>query len=61
MQIARRIERLKENIKRSQDSAEHGKSELIRTNAAKRVEAYTAELADLENWSPKKTEVPDAE
>lgn len=53
MQIARRIDRLKENIKRSQDSAENGKSELIRTNAAKRVEAYRAELAELEDRSPK--------
>ena len=60
MMMANRIIRLKENIKRSQESAASGKTELIRTNAAKRVEVYKAELAELENITPKK-ETVDAE
>ena len=60
MMMANRIIRLKENIKRSQESAASGKTELIRTNAAKRVEVYKAELAELENITPKK-EAVDAE
>ena len=60
MMMANRIIRLKENIKRSQESAASGKTELIRTNAAKRVEVYKAELAELENITPKKDAV-DAE
>ena len=60
MMMANRIIRLKENIKRSQESAASGKTELIRTNAAKRVEVYKAELAELENITPKR-DIVDAE
>lgn len=60
MMMANRIIRLKENIKRSQESAASGKTELIRTNAAKRVEVYKEELAELENITPKR-DIVDAE
>lgn len=60
MMMANRIIRLKENIKRSQESAESGKTELIRANAAKRVETYKTELAELENMVSKK-DIVDAE
>lgn len=60
MMMANRIIRLKENIKRSQESAASGKTQLIRTNAAKRVEVYKAELAELENITPKR-DIVDAE
>ena len=48
-QIVRRIGRLKENIARSQQTADTAKRKLIKENALKRVEAYRAELEELEN------------
>lgn len=48
VQIARRIERLKENISRSIVSLETSDKETIKENAQKRIEAYEAELAELE-------------
>lgn len=47
-QIARRIERLKENIVRSQATADTTEKETIKENALARVESYKAELAELE-------------
>jgi len=49
VQMARRIERLKENIIRSKQVAETSEKEVIKANALKRIEAYEAELNDLES------------
>jgi len=47
-QIVRRIERLKENLVRSQATADSSEREVVKDNALKRIEVYTAELAELE-------------
>jgi len=47
-QIVRRIERLKENLVRSQATADSSEREVVKANAVKRIEVYTAELAELE-------------
>ena len=47
-QMARRVERLKENIAHSRRVAEETDRENIRANARKRVAAYQAELEELE-------------
>jgi phage shock protein A len=47
-QIARRIERMKENIIRSQATADTSEKETIKENALARVESYKTELAELE-------------
>lgn len=48
VQIARRIERLKENIARSVSVLETTDKETIKANAEKRIANYNAELAELE-------------
>jgi hypothetical protein len=47
-QMVRRVERLKENIIRSQATADSSEKETIKANALKRIEAYTAELEELQ-------------
>lgn len=46
-QMARRIERIKENMTRSQAVADTTDKETIKANALKRIEAYQAELDEL--------------
>jgi len=46
-QMARRVERLKENIARSKDVADKSEKETIKVNALKRIETYESELAEL--------------
>lgn len=46
-QMARRIERLKENITRSQETADTTEKGTIKANALKRIEAYNSELEEL--------------
>lgn len=46
-QMLRRVDRLNENIKRSQDVADTTDKETIKANALKRIEAYTVELEEL--------------
>ena len=48
MQIARRMERLKENINRSKDSAEKADRQTIKASALARIEKYEKELAELQ-------------
>ena len=48
MQIARRMERLKENINRAKESAENADRETIKESALKRIEKYEKELAELQ-------------
>lgn len=60
IQIARRIERVKENLARSKKAVETAKTEKIRTNAENRIVAYETELKELEAMLPK-TEISDAE
>ena len=48
MQIARRMERLKENINRAKESAEKADRETIKESALKRIEKYEKELAELQ-------------
>lgn len=57
VQIARRIERLKENISRSQTVLESSEKETIKANAEKRIAMYSAELAELEAKISEKQEV----
>ena len=49
VQVAKRIERLKENIKRSQKSADTSKSPNIAASAQRRAEKYQVELDELES------------
>lgn len=60
MQIARRIERVKENLARSKKAVETAKTDKIRANAENRILAYETELKELETMLPK-TENSDAE
>ena len=46
-QMLRRVDRLTENIKRSQDVADGTDKETIKANALKRIEAYNVELEEL--------------
>jgi DNA repair exonuclease SbcCD ATPase subunit len=46
-QMLRRVDRLTENIKRSQDVADATDKETIKANALKRIEAYNVELEEL--------------
>ena len=48
MQIARRMERLKENINRAKESAGNADRETIKESALKRIEKYENELAELQ-------------
>jgi hypothetical protein len=48
MQIARRMERLKENINRAKESAGNADRETIKESALKRIEKYEKELAELQ-------------
>jgi len=48
-QIARRILRLQDNIRNSTQTAETAERELVRQNALRRIEAYQAELTELQN------------
>lgn len=60
MQIARRIERVKENLARSKKAVETAKTDKIRANAENRIVAYETELKELEAMLPK-TDNSDAE
>ena len=61
-QMARRIERLNENIKRSQEVADNTNKETIKANAIKRIEEYTVELEELKaKLTPAETEGSDVE
>ena len=46
-QMARRVERIKENITRSQEVADNTDKETIRANALKRIANYQTELDEL--------------
>lgn len=52
LQIARRIERVKENLARSKKAIETAKNDKLRTNAENRVAAYQTELDELEKMLP---------
>ena len=60
-QIARRIDRLIENLQRSQEVANTTEREVVKLNALKRIDAYNIELAELEAKIAKPTPTPEPE